>query len=219
MSENKITMSTYRSRQGWLDNRTGIGGSDAAAILGLNPYCNNVELWEKLTRRRVPEDISKKPYVLYGTKAETHLRALFKLDFSEYKVFYKPNNIWTNEKYPFAHASLDGWLQDQDGRMGVWECKTTNILQSMQKERWNERIPDNYYIQCLWYLAITGFEFCVLKAQLKSEFKDEIYIQTKHYKFERSEVQDDIEYLMEEARKFWEYVIGDKRPPLKLPEV
>lgn len=215
----KIKMVTYRSRKGWLDHRTGIGGSDAAAILGLNPYCNNVELWEKLTGRREAEDISKKPYVLYGTKAEKHLRELFKLDFPEYKVFYKPNNVWTNEDYPFAHASLDGWLQDKDGRMGVWECKTTNILQSMQKERWNERIPENYYIQCLWYLAITGFEFCVLKAQLKSEFKDDIYLQTKHYIFEREDVQEDIDYVIDEARKFWGYVERDERPPLRLPSI
>lgn len=215
----KIKMVTYRSRKGWLEHRTGIGGSDAAAILGLNPYCNNVELWEKLTGRREAEDISKKPYVLYGTKAEKHLRELFKLDFPEYKVEYKPNNVWINEDYPFAHASLDGWLIDQEGRKGVWECKTTNILQSMQKERWNERIPDNYYVQCLWYLAITEFDFCILKAQLKSEFKDEIYLQTKHYKFERSEVQEDIKYLLDEARKFWEYVERDQRPPLKLPDI
>ena len=136
----KIKMVTYRSRKGWLDHRTGIGGSDAAAILGLNPYCNNVELWERMTGQAVAEDISKKPYVLYGTKAEKHLRELFKLDFPEYKVFYKPNNVWTNDDYPFAHASLDGWLQDQDGRMGIWECKTTNILQSMQKEKWHDKI-------------------------------------------------------------------------------
>jgi len=219
METSNVKMISYRTRSGWLAHRNGIGGSEAAAILGLNPYCNNVELWERITGRSKPEDISKKPYVLYGTKAEKHLRELFKLDFPEYKVNYKANNVWTNDRYPFAHASLDGWLEDQDGRMGIWECKTTNILQSMQKEKWNEKIPDNYYVQCLWYLAITEFDFCVLKAQLKSEFKDEIYLQTKHYKFERSEVQEDIDYLMEEATKFWKYVESDKRPPLKLPNI
>ena len=214
-----IKMVAYRSRKGWLEHRTGIGGSEAAAILGLNPYLNNVELWERITGRATAEDISKKPYVLYGTKAEKHLRELFKLDFPEYKVGYKANNVWTNDKYPFAHASLDGWLTDQEGRKGVWECKTTNILQSMQKEKWNEKIPDNYYVQCLWYLAITEFDFCFLKAQLKSEYKGEVYLQTKHYKFERSEVQNDIDYLIEEATKFWEYVEKDQRPPLQLPNI
>ena len=40
-----------------------------------------------------------------------------------------------NEKYPWAHASLDGELTDQDSRKGILEIKTTNILQSMQREK------------------------------------------------------------------------------------
>ena len=56
----------------WLESRTlGIGGSDAAAILGLNPYKSNVELFDEKTGRRMPKDISDKPYVKYGTEAET----------------------------------------------------------------------------------------------------------------------------------------------------
>ena len=51
-------------------------------------------------------------------------------------------------------ASLDGELVDQDGRKGILEIKTTNILQSMQYEKWKDRIPDNYYIQVLHYLLL-----------------------------------------------------------------
>jgi predicted phage-related endonuclease len=37
-------------REGWLkERREGIGGSEAAAILGMNPYMTNVELWEYKT--------------------------------------------------------------------------------------------------------------------------------------------------------------------------
>ena len=147
------------------------------------------------------------------------MRELFKLDFPEYQVFYEENNMWLNDKYPFAHASLDGWLLDQEGRKGVWECKTTNILQSMQKEKWKDRIPDNYYIQILHYLMVTEFDFAVLKAQLKSEFNGEIYIQTKHYKIERAEVQADIEFLESSEREFWKQVQERKRPGLILPEI
>ncbi len=81
------------------------------------------------------EDISDKPYVKYGTQAESSLRRLFKLDLPEYKVHYKDNNMCLNDKYLWAHANLDGWLTDIDGRMGILEIKTTNILQSMQKEK------------------------------------------------------------------------------------
>lgn len=208
------------SREEWLQARAGrIGGSDASAILGMNPYRTNIELWQIKTGQFVPEDISDKPYVKYGTEAEQYLRELFKLDFPEYQVCYEENNMFLNGKYPFGHASLDGWLIDQNGRLGVWECKTTNILQSMQKEKWDHRIPDNYYIQILHYLLITEFDFAILKAQLKSEFGGEIYIQTKHYKIERSEVQADIDLLESSERKFWKQVQERKRPDLILPNI
>ena len=155
----------------------------------------------------------------YGTEAEPLLRGMFKLDYPEYQVCYEENNIWFNDKYPWAHASLDGWLIDQDGRKGIWECKTTNILQSRQKEKWDHRIPDNYYIQVLHYLMVTEFDFVVLKAQLKSEFNGDVYLQTRHYKIERSEVEKDIQYLIDAERDFWECVQSKKEPPLILPEI
>ena len=215
-----VEMMQLGSREEWLQARAGrIGGSDASAILGMNPYRTNIELWQIKTGQLVPEDISDKPYVKYGTEAEQYLRELFKLDFPEYQVCYEENNMFLNGKYPFGHASLDGWLIDQNGRLGVWECKTTNILQSMQKEKWDHRIPDNYYIQILHYLLITEFDFAILKAQLKSEFGGEIYIQTKHYKIERSEVQVDIDLLEASERKFWKQVQERRRPDLILPNI
>lgn len=215
-----VEMMQLGSREEWLQARAGrIGGSDASAILGMNPYRTNIELWQIKTGQLVPEDISDKPYVKYGTEAEQYLRELFKLDFPEYQVCYEENSMFLNDKYPFGHASLDGWLIDQNGRLGIWECKTTNILQSMQKEKWDHRIPDNYYIQILHYLLITEFDFAILKAQLKSEFGGEIYIQTKHYKIERSEVQADIDLLEASERKFWKQVQERKRPDLILPNI
>lgn len=214
-----VEMITLDSWEDWLNHRERIGGSDASAILGMNPYRTNIELWQIKTGQLIPEDISEKPYVKYGTEAEKYLRELFKLDFPEYQVMYVENNMFLNDKYNFGHASLDGWLIDQNGRRGVWECKTTNILQSMQKEKWNHRIPDNYYVQLLHYLLITEFDFAVLKAQLKYEFNGEIYLQTKHYKIERAEVQEDIEFLESAERKFWKQVQKRKRPDLILPEI
>ena len=202
-----------------LKARTKIGGSDASAIVGMNPYKSNVELWKEKAYGIEPVDISDKPYVKYGTEAEPLLRELFKLDYPEYQVCYEENNIWFNDKYPWAHASLDGWLIDQDGRKGIWECKTTNILQSMQKEKWDHRIPDNYYIQVLHYLMVTEFDYVVLKAQLKSVYGEDVYLQTRHYPIERSEVEEDIKYLIEEELKFWEHVQMKKAPALKLPEI
>lgn len=209
----------FRSNDEWLSHRHRIGGSEASCIVGMNPYKTNVELWREKTGRTFPEDISEKSYVKYGHEAEPHIRALFALDFPEYTVEYYENNMITNDRFPFAHASLDGELIDKDGRRGILEIKTTNILQSMQKESWRDRIPDNYYIQILWYLMVTEYDFAVLVAQLKTDYGGDIRKQTRHYFIERADVEEDIEYLIEAGRKFWECVMDDEEPGLILPGI
>jgi len=215
-----VTMKVLKDHADWLENRKGgIGGSEISAVIGCNPYMTNLKLWQIKTGQIVPEDISDKPYVLYGNQAENHLRRLFQLDFPQYKVEYIENNSFTNSKYPWAKASLDGWLTDADGRKGILEIKTTEILNSMHKEKWNNAIPQNYYCQVLFYMAVLEADFAVLKAQLKSEFDGNIYLQTKHYHIERADVQEDIDFLMEQGAEFWQYVQSGKQPPLQLPEI
>lgn len=210
----------FSNREDWLKNRNkGIGGSEISAVVGCNPYMDNVTLWEIKTGRRNSDDISDMPYVRYGTQAEEHLRALFALDFPEYKVMYKENNSFTNDRYPFAQSSLDGWLVDDKGRTGILEIKTTEILRAGQREKWKDRIPTNYYCQCLMYMAVTEADFAVLKAQLKTDFDGDVRLETRHYHIERREAQEDIDYLMWKGAEFWEYVKSDTRPPLILPEI
>lgn len=214
-----ITRIQFDSMEEWLVNRKGIGGSDASAILGLNPYKTNQELWMEKKGQMSPVDISGKSYVKYGNDAEPLLRALFALDYPEYEVEYYDNNMIINKKYPWAHASLDGELMDPDGRRGILEIKTTNILQSMQWEKWDNRIPDNYYIQVLHYLLVTEYDFVVLKAQLKRVTDGEVRLTTKHYHIEREEVLDDIEMLKNEEEKFWHSLQSGQEPGLLLPEI
>lgn len=217
-----VRMTTFENRAEWLKGRRGlIGGSDAAAVIGLNPYMTNQELWEIKTGRRKQENISDKPYVQYGIQAENHLRSLFALDYPQYIVHYTEHNLWTNRKYPFAHASLDGWLEDPStGRKGILEIKTTEILRSMQKEKWKDQIPDNYYLQVIHYLMVTEFDFVILKAQLKTvDHCGTIWLSTRHYTIERTEVEDDIKCLLEAEKRFSEAITKDERPALILPEL
>nr|DAN72301.1 MAG TPA: Exonuclease [Caudoviricetes sp.] len=210
------------SREEWLEERKkGIGGSDAAVILGLNPYKNNIRLWEEKTGKVQAEDISDKPYVKYGTQAEDLLRELFKLDFPQYEVSHDENTIIKHPKYPFLFASLDGQLVDKEtGELGILEIKTTNILQSMQKEKWKEKIPDNYFCQVLHYLNVTGYSFAILKAQLKYDFDGDIKLETRHYKINRCDFEEDIKELEKAEVEFWtKYVEKDIQPPLELPNL
>lgn len=209
-----------RDRAEWLKSRgCGIGGSDASAVLGMNPYKTNIELFEEKTGRRIPEDISDKPYVRYGNDAEPLIRQLFALDYPEYQVSYHENRILRSIAHPFMQASLDGELQDERGRKGILEIKTTNILQSMQYEKWKDRIPDNYYIQVLHYLLVTGYSFAVLCAHLRSDWGEDRRTTVKHYFIERAEVEDDLKMLLREEKKFWAYVESGRKPPLILPGI
>lgn len=203
----------------WLNARKGIGGSDASAVLGLNPYKTNVDLYLEKTGKKIPADISDKPYVQYGHDAEPLLRQLFTLDHPEYMVDYYGDNMIRNRNFPWAHASLDGELTDQDGRKGILEIKTTNILQSMQREKWRNQIPDNYYIQVLHYIMVTQYDFVELRAQLKSIWQGQIRLQTLDYHIEREDVLEDIKILATAEKEFWGKVKNRKQPDLILPEI
>ena len=216
-----VRMIQLSSREEWLEHRMNfLGGSDASAILGLNGWKTNVQLWEEKSGLVVPEDISSKPYVQFGICAEPIIRELFKLNYPQYKVEYVENNSWINDKYPFAAVSHDGWITDiRTGRKGVWECKTTEIVSSMSKEKWAGRLPDNYFVQLIHSLMVReDCDFAHLTALLTFKFNDkELYQQIKNYHIERSDHVDDISYLAEEEKKFWEQVQSGMKPDLILP--
>ena len=215
-----VSMEKFKSRDEWLQNRRSyIGGSDAAAIVGASKSMTNVELWEIKTGRREQKDISGLPFVEYGTKAEAYLRELFKLDHPEYTVRYIENNSWKNDLFPWAAVSLDGWLLDQQGRDGVWECKTTNILRAGQRSEWDDQIPQGYYIQLLHELMVTGFDFAILTSQLRYSDGDNMVKVTKNYRVERADVLPDIDFLINAERRFWNSIEQDKQPALWLPEL
>jgi putative phage-type endonuclease len=202
------------TRQKWLEERlNGIGGSEAAAIVGLSPYMTKEELWEIKTRRRIAEDISSKPYVEYGTNAEQHLRGLFALDHRQYRVGYEEFKIIRNPQHPFIFATLDGWLDDDSGRHGVLEIKTTEIMRSSQWDKWSDgNIPDNYYIQLLHQLLATGFDFAILLAQIKWHKNGDMQKTIRSYTLERADHEGSIQQLLETEIAFWSDVQADRRP-------
>ncbi len=218
-----VKMKVLKDRTEWLEHRKNyIGGSECSAIVGKNPYMSNTKLFDIKTGIVMPTDISDKSYVQYGISAEPLIRDIFKLNYPIYKVYYEENNSWLNDKYPYAAASLDGWLIEKEtGRRGIWECKTSEIVSSMHKEKWNEQIPMNYYCQLLHYFIVReDCEFAHLTALLTWKYEDrEIYQQLRNYHIERSEVEGDIEYLKEAEAKFWKQVQENRRPALILPEI
>jgi Phage-related protein, predicted endonuclease len=222
MAQEQFIRIPYANEDEWLSLRT-LGGSDAAAILGENPWRTNLEAYEYLIAKKegIKSDYKINLYnqaaIDYGIKAEAPLRELFALDYPEYEVNHT-KEVLQSIHYPFMTASLDGELLEKTtSKRGIYEGKTTAILNSMSKEKWGSvterKVPQNYYIQCLHYLFVTGYDFAILHAQLKYTFDG--YTETKRriYRWDREEVIDDLKSLIRQEVNFWNNHVVPRIPP------
>jgi predicted phage-related endonuclease len=229
--QEKFIRLPYSTKEEWLGLRM-IGGSSASAIIGENPYMTNVECWEKLIKRRKgvlidteeENEISSKPQVIYGKKAEEHLRNLFALRYvDKYKVTYT-KEVLQSIYYPYITGSLDGELLEKStGKRGVFENKTIDLtLNPSLKAQWGQygdrTIPQNHFAQSLHYLYVTGYDFVIVNAEFRYLVnRDCIGTYTNEYRWEREEVLEDMKYLIENEVEFMEkYVIPELRPPRKI---
>ena len=211
----------YKNRQEWLKGRVrGIGGSDASAALDRNPWRTNLELWQLKTHRIQAPDISNNERVIYGQNAEEGIRRIYQAKKAgKTDVHYKPNVVLQNKDDPILLYSPDGLLQEKDtGRCGILEVKTATPIRLLQREKWKDgNIPENYFIQVLHGLNVTGFDFVDLIAELTF---DEDYSQLRIYHIERSDVIAELDYVKAGILDFWNnYVLTDTEPPLNLPQI
>lgn len=220
------TVHQFKTRDEWLKGRAdlhGIGGSDASAAIGMNPWRTNQDLWRIKTRRKKAPDISDNERVHYGQEAEQYIRRLYQLKHEkDMEVQYIPDVILQNNEHPEMLYSPDGLLIDSEGRRGIWECKTTTIMKSIDKEKWWDKaekqkiLPDNYYIQILHGLNVTGFDFVELYAELTYPSGNSELVP---YHIERNEVLDDLDLIREGVLEFWQHVENDEEPALILPAI
>ena len=140
----------------WLQyRRNGIGGSDAAAVIGLSPYKTARDVYfEKLGRE--PEDNNTSGWVAMevGKRLEDLVAAIFakKTGFRiwQEKVMYR------HPLFPFMLADVDYFFETSDGTVGILECKTANIH---TKEKWeNDAVPYHYEVQCRHYMAVKNLD-------------------------------------------------------------
>ena len=203
-----------KNREEWLSMRqkVGIGGSDAGTVLGLNPWCSNVQLWRYKTGQEQPEDISDKPAVIFGKKAEEHIRELFRLDYPKWDLDYHGFWMYRSDNYPWQFATLDGELTDETGRRGILEIKTTTIQNKSQWDEWENGIPQRYYAQILHQLSATGWQFAILRAYIRYYKGGEFRASVRDYRIERKDVEGDIAYLCEQEQRFVNCVNSGKPP-------
>lgn len=185
------------NREEWLAARRGsIGGSDAATVVGLNPYSSPYALWAEKTGALLPEDISEKECVRLGTYLEPYVAQRF-TEITGKRV-RRENSILKNDRYPFAHANVDRLIV---GEAAGLECKTTSAL-NLRKFRGGE-YPANYYCQCMHYMAVTGLEKWYLGVLIGNQ-------ELRVFEIDRDE--DEIAALMDAERRFWDCVESNTPP-------
>lgn len=149
----RINISSWTREQWEKDRRKRktIGGSDAAAVLGLSKYASPYSLWAQKTGLVVPEDISDKEAVRLGVDLEDYVARRWME--ATGKKLKRDNHIILNSDYPFAHANVDRLVIGEPD--AGFEAKTTSSFEILQQCR-NGKFPDAWYCQVVHYMMVTG---------------------------------------------------------------
>lgn len=183
------------TREAWLELRKhSIGGSDAAGIVGLSKWASPFSVWAEKTGRT--EEKEDNEAMRQGRDLEDYVAKRWME--ATGKVCRRENKILYNPIYPFAHANIDRLVLG--GREGL-ECKTTSTL-DLRKFQGVE-FPEQYYVQCVHYLAVTGLERWHLAVLV---YGKGFYT----YTLERN--QAEIDALMAAEAAFWKMVEADTPP-------
>lgn len=144
-----MTVEQMQDHSAWLEMRNkGIGGSEAAVVIGMSKWKSPFQLWLEKTGQVEPEDISDKECVYWGNVLEEAVADRFS-ELTGKKV--RKQGMLQDEQYPFIFANVDRWVIGENAGL---ECKTTNAFNTAEWE--GEEVPDSYLLQCQWYMGVTG---------------------------------------------------------------
>ncbi len=131
---------------------TGIGGSDAAAVCGLNPYKSAVDVWlEKIGRASPVEETERMHWgnVLEDVVAQEYARRTG-------RSVRRRNMAFRHKKHPHMVGNID---RSVDGERRVLECKTADKwTQHLWGEPGSDEVPEYYLVQVAHYLAVMDYD-------------------------------------------------------------
>lgn len=189
-------------RQQWLEvRRGGIGSSDAAAAVSLNPYKSPLALWMDKTGRAVEqedaaEDMDDPRY--WGTLLEPYVAAAYQRKTG--RKVRKVNAVLQHPTFPFMLANLDREIVG-DPDVQILECKTAGEFGA---RLWKEGVPDYVQLQVQHQLAVTGKQAADVAVLLCGQ-------QLEVHRIERDDELIGRLTLLE--TRFWEHVETDTPPP------
>lgn len=196
----KILVSTRgMSREDWLEaRRQVIGGSDAGAILGLNPYKTAFDVWR--SKVEPPEEDTAGEAAHWGNLLEPVIADEFRRQ-TGFRV-HRLEAILVHPKWQFMGANVDRLIRCDEGT-GVLEVKTAGAFRAKEWESGN--VPPEYYAQVQHYLMVTGLPFAYVAVLIGGQ-------RFVHLKIERDE--DLIESLIACEVNFWTAVELGEPPAL-----
>ncbi|WP_144161609.1 YqaJ viral recombinase family protein [Paraburkholderia sp. BCC1885] len=190
-------------REDWLSVRkSGIGGSDAAAAVGLSPYMSPLELWLVKTGRDTslfrpdPQDTTEPVY--WGTLLEPIVAASYTKQTGS-KV-RRVNAVLQHPTLPFMIANIDREVVGSRD-VQLLECKTAGEFGA---RLWRDSVPEYVVLQVQHQLAVTGKQAADVAVLVCGQ-------QLDVHRIERDDRL--ISRLIELEAMFWRYVETDTPPP------
>lgn len=188
-------------REAWLqERRTGIGGSDAAAVLGVSPWRSPYALWLEKTGLAIKPDEEEAEYMEWGRRLEPIIAEKFAEVTG--REIAAGSGIVRHPRLPFMLGTLDFGQRCASRGDGVLEVKTLGFW---KKDEWAEEPPLHYAVQLQHYLAVTGRRWGSFAALIGGQ-------QFVWCDVERNE--GFIEALEQECAAFWERVKSGQPPPV-----
>lgn len=178
-------------REDWLRYRKqGIGGADAGAICGFNPYRTAMQVYYDKTSEDI-EDIDNEA-MRQGREFEEYVARRF-MEKTGKKV-RRANVMFYDEKNPFMLADVDRMIVGENAGL---ECKTASPFMA---EYWkDDKIPLSYQMQCYHYMSVCNADAWYVAVLIYGR-------EFKVYKLERDETI--IANLVQLEKDFWEnYVL------------
>lgn len=191
----KLVHTAKMNHQEWEQTRNelnGIGGSEIATVLGINPYKTPLRLYMEKRGEIEKKDLSDVMAVKMGHKLEPVVAELFEEE-TGFKT-QRCNFILGHPKNPYMYANIDRLVNTPEGR-GVLEIKTTNAF--MSDEWQGPYIPDAYMCQVQFYLSVTGLPFAYIAVLIGGQ-------DYKSFRIERDE--ELIKTIEQECTKFMQNV-------------
>ena len=202
------------SREEWLaERRKSLGGSDMGAVLGLNKWRSPFAVWAEKTGR-LPEREDNEA-MRQGRDLEDYVVSRF--EEKSGKRVQRMNYLLRNDsECPHLHANIDRRIVGESAGL---ECKTASALAT--KSYQGGEFPESYYVQCVSYLAVTGWERWYLAALVLNKAFHVYQITTVENdecpEWCESSVYvspDELTALTRCAADFWEtYIEADTAPP------